>query len=202
MYIFNPNTYNENQVEKLGIDNETFLLYQIKYRESIERLFKQFYDFNKVDRVLSNLNTPKINDHEYNFYHKFSTLESNYLFFRNNYHIEKLNNEELDLIKSCIFDNQYLPNSFIMKTANKVLFESGDFTTFNYFTSNNQVPSKSFVFEFAYELNKCETLEQIKNIDKMISTIFKELKGIFSSKLEVPLSYVIYIASPDIFKES
>ncbi len=202
MYKYNPNTYDEERIRNLGIEKETFQRYQIKYRESIEHLFKKFYDFNKINQIFSNINAPKVNDKEYNFYHKFSILENDYLFFRNNYHIEKLNKEEIKTIKAYIFDDICLPDSFIMKTANRVLFESGDIATFNYITSDNQVPAKSFVFEFAYNLNQCETLEQIKNINKTISNISEELKEIFSSKLEVPLSFVVYTANPDIYKES
>ena len=65
-----------------NISYDDFLKLQIKYRESLEALIKKYVSFEEVDKIIENLNfsIPLIQDQEYNFYHKFSTLGSKYVF--------------------------------------------------------------------------------------------------------------------------
>ena len=197
--IYNPDSINIQGVEGNILNAESFLDCQIKYRESFEAILKEYIDFKKYDNYLKNLDIPILNDFEINFYHKYSTLGSKYLYLRNNFHIENLTKNEISQIIWCIGDETLLPLSFLVDTFNRVLFEQGQVTFFNYAVPDNAVLSKSFVFEFAYDLLSCNELQKIKDIKKYIVEIFEKLKNDFSRKTSIPISCIVYTATPNIY---
>ena len=201
MYIYNPDTFNYELIEQKNISS-SFLALQIKYRESIEALFKKFYNFQKIDDLFIQQGGRPLEDKEYNFYHKFSTLGSNFVYLRNNYHIELLTKEEIANIEKCIFSETVLSNKFIMQTIVRVMLEKENNIYFNYVTLENFVPSKSFLFEFAYDSFACTSVVQIKALESLIKEVEKELKNTFKDKLEIPIIGMVYTGNPDIFKKT
>lgn len=199
MYIYNPNTYNYELMEQKNLTSD-FVTLQVKYRESIEALFKRFYNFQKLDDLFIQLGGVPFNDKEYNFYHKYSTLGSQFVYLRNNYHIELLTETEIAFIRNCISNGTLLSDDFIKKTAIKVLLEKGNTICFNYVTLENFIFSKSFIFEFVYDVLACSSVAQIKALENLIKDTEKALKRTFKDELEIPIDGIVYTGSPDIFQ--
>ena len=96
-YIYIPDSYNNNLMKEKFKNEEEFLNTQVLYRQKFESILEQYIDFNLIDRVIKNknINIPTIEDTKYNFYHKYSTLNSKYIFLRNNFDVENLTKEEI-----------------------------------------------------------------------------------------------------------
>ncbi len=203
-FIYIPNTYNENLIRNRKINENDFIAYQIKYRESFEILLKQMINFSKYDQYIYSLgiNIPIVEDHDYNFYHKFSTLGSNYIYLRNNFHIENLSDEEINVIFNCINNHSMLDSDFLNKTYPKVLFEQGNQAVFGLTNFDNILNSKSIIFEFAYDQAKCTDVEQYKNISDAINSVIGSLKKEMASKTKIPISTLVYKAVPDIYYQT
>lgn len=200
MIQYNPNTISVSKMKALGIDERMFLQCQQKYRESFESILKKYVSFERFDQKLENSGAIVLNDIDYNIYHKYSTLGSKYIFFRNNFHIENLSKEEFFQFQKYLFDETMLPLDFLQKTFLKVLFEEGHSVFVNSVVEKNVVLSKSFIFEIAYDFLKIEDVKQLKEIEKCIQSVVQDLKNIFEKKTNIPISVVVYTASPDIFK--
>ena len=203
MYIYNPNVYNEKKIKEKNLSEKEFLSMQLKYRESFEKLLMKKYNFQEIDQKIKekHIDAKLELDKEYNFYHKFSNLKSNYLFFRNNYHIEDLDEDEIQYIKKCILENTLLSNDFIVKTSDKVLFpKKNGQINYNYNSLECFVPAKSFVFEFAYDLDKCTSIKEMQKLRKIGEEEKEKITACFSPQLNVPISFIVYNATPDIFK--
>ena len=83
---------------------------------------------NQINKYIndSKVDIPRIKDKEYNFYHLSSNLNSNYIYLRNNIHIENLTNEEI----LYLVNNDNFSDDFIINTYQRVLYEEGDATYF------------------------------------------------------------------------
>lgn len=197
-YVYSPDSYNYNLINEKFKSNQEFVELQIAYRTGLEKLLKEVIDFKEIEAYILNsgVDVPKVNDKEYNFYHKYSTLESDYLFLRNNFHVENLSKEELDNLRNsskCDLD-------FFKKTLNNVIFEAGDATFFGIPVPTNLVKSKSIVFEFAYNQLECETIEQLVKIQGISDNIFKVLESRIRNNLNLDSSFVVYQAVVDYYK--
>lgn len=200
MYIYNPNTYNKSLINKKKLTPEIFLILQNKYRESVEYFFKKEFNFQKFDPFFKNIGCIPLADQDYNFYHKYSTLGSEFIYLRNNYHVEKLNVEEIEYIQKCILENTFLDEVFLSKTAMKVMMEEGKNIFYNYINLENSVPSKSFVFEFSYDPFEFSEIVQIRQVNELRNYIIKELKMVFKDRINVPIISILYTGSPDLYK--
>ena len=139
-YIFIPNSI-DNKKENFAI--------QIKYKNEVEKLLSKFIEFSMLDDKIREVsNVFPVDDYEYNFYHKFSVLKSDYIFLRNNIHIENLTPEEQEKIK-----NNEISDEFILETIPKVLFEDSGKSFFGKQVLEYLANSKSIVFEIAYSPN-------------------------------------------------
>ncbi len=193
-YIYVPDSFDYNLVHSKFTDDE-FLSLQIKYRTIIEKILMDYIDFEDIDkRINNNIVLPKIEDLDYNFYHKFSSLNSNYLYLRNNFHVENLNVEQIEILKS-----GQVGKSFIVSTLPKVLFENGDEACFGRPRLDNIVNCKGFVFEFAYDSFKINSLSDLVIIDKIVEEIKVYLKSIIEKLFRLPASIVINKALSSIY---
>ena len=89
----------------MNINNElTLMNLKIAYKRSLEELLNKIVDFKNVDMYLSDsgLLIPRINDTDNNFYHKYSFLNSEYVFLRNEIHVENLSPTELEVLKKSL----------------------------------------------------------------------------------------------------
>lgn len=194
-YKFIPNSYKLDE----NTDYEKFLKKQILYRKSFEAILCKYIDFQKIDERIKSLNLPIVYDKDYNFYHKFSSLNSEYIYLRNNIHVERLNKEEDEYLENCLLKNQLLDFDCINKTYSRVLFEDGEKVFCGSPTSKNMVDSKSIIIEFAYNQIKCN-IEQILNCGEVFEIIKESINSILVDKLNLKTSYVIYNSIPDEYK--
>lgn len=193
-YIYIPDSFDYNLVHSKFTDDE-FLSLQIKYRAIIEKILKDYIDFEDIDkRINNNVVLPKIEDLDYNFYHKFSSLNSNYLYLRNNIHIENLSMDQIEKLK-----NDKADKSFIVSTLGKVLFEDGDMACYGSPRFENIVNCKGFIFEFAYDSFKINSLSDLIKIDKMIEEIKVYLKDVIENIFRLPTSIVVYKSLSNIY---
>lgn len=202
-YVYIPNTYNKEKIHDRNFSGQQFLNCQIKYRESLESIIKSVIDFTKIDTFLSQYEIPKLNDNNYNFYHKFTSLGSNYIYLRNNIHIENLDVEDINYINTCIIAGTLLEPKFIEKTLSTVIFEEGNFMIFGLTNIKNQVQSKSIVFEFAFDQIGCRDIQHLLKIEDIYEKYIKpEIISKLSESFKIPVSIIKYNGIPDLFMES
>ncbi len=172
-YKYIPETINFKLYTEKYKDYDSFLQDQILYRQIFEEYLRTKVSFEEIDKYIetNNISIPLIEDKDINFYHKFSHLGSNYLFLRNNIHVEKLNPEEIIELH-----NLKNPEQFILKTYEKVLYEDGDFVFAGVPMDETLVASKSIFFEFAFQLAKIEDIKTLKEIKKIETKILAFLK--------------------------
>ena len=189
-----PDTINMDKVcEKYG-NEKNYNILQITYKNFLEIFISSLIDFKAIDKIIkdSNLVFKKIGDESYNIYHRESKLNSDYLFIRNNIHIENLSDEQIEAL---IDNNIY--ETFITDTINDVLKEDKDFLSYDS-DPNNMVFTKGIIFEFAYdgsELNDTERQER--------EIVIKQIFDIISKSLEdspFVTNFIIYDKKVDYFK--
>lgn len=196
-YNYIPDTYNYELVKEKFGDNNQFLQCQILYKKHFESFLYKHINFNQIEEYIHSMDfdIPRIKDEDYNFYHKFSNIGSNYIYVRNNYHVENLTNEEIQkLLQSSNLNDKYFYNTF-----EKVLFEKGTSTFMGVPMNETSVNSKSIVFEFAFNQNDCTTVEQLNKIKKVSKECFKIIDLCMKERLNIRGSYLIYNAIPDLF---
>ena len=196
-YIFVPDSYDYNII-KNNFSEEEFLELQNKYRNSIEEMLSKIIDFKQLDEKITKvLKVPVVEDKDYNFYHKFSNLGSNYIYLRNNIHIERLSKEDVERLKSNNIDEDY-----IKRTLPNVMYEEGEATFFGNPIMEKLVNSKSLVFEFAYDQTKLETVQEINIVERMGNELKKYLETIIRNSLNLPTSFIQYKRIPDYFMDN
>ncbi len=197
-YIYVPDSYNLSMIETKFQNEDEFLSMQVLYRKNLEFLFRKFIDFQKIDEYIQKkqLVIPKVEDKDYNFYHKYSNLGSDYVFLRNNFHVENLTPEEIALLKqSSTADNI----DFIRTTLGRVIFEEGDATFFGNPSPSTEVKSKSVVFEFAYDQTKCVDIPQLKAIEEIMKEVFSQIEDNMKRSFNLPVSFLVYKSIPDLY---
>lgn len=196
-----PDSYNYNILKNNKIDKNKFLKLQIKYRTEFERLLINIVDFKKIDDYIDNFkfDIPVVDDFDYNFYHKFSTLGSKYIYLRNNIHIENLSFDEINIIDNSLKDNAYLDYNFLRATFKKVLYEDGEFSMFGIPLEKNLVFAKSLVFEFAYDQAEFKDVSQYNFVNDIINTIHTSLENSIEKVIDTKISIISYNAIPDIY---
>ena len=194
-YIMLPNSFNEIEINK-RFSNEEFLNLQIKYRKIIENRLLQSINFEELDEKIKKVIViPKIKDNLYNFYHRYSKLGSDYIYLRNNFHIERLTDEEIKELSS-----GKCGDDFIVKTMARVMFEEGDYSFFGNSIPEYAGKSKSIVFEFAYDQMKLTSLEEISIIEELIKEINNYLETKIRQNINVPVSFITYNGICDVYK--
>ncbi len=197
-YNYIPDSYNRKELEKKFKSEDEFISIQILYRHGLEDLIKKFINFQKLDEyiMLKKVIVPKVDDKAYNFYHKYSSLGSDYLFLRNNFHVENLTAEEIESIKNGTELNNV---DFFIRTLARVIFEAGDFTFFGPPSNSTEVNSKSVVFEFAYDQTECTDIKQLKDIEQIAAEVFKQVEEYMSRFFNLPVSFLVYKSIPDLY---
>ncbi len=94
---------NIQEAEKKGlIENGNYEKYQLVeslYRKVFETYIESIFSFEKIDQKLKNspLEYTKIEEEKRDIYQKTSYIKSEYIFIRNFYYIERLNEEQLKI---------------------------------------------------------------------------------------------------------
>lgn len=194
-YKFIPDSIKDDNITLFNINRDEFLNLQIVYKQAFEKILEEEVDFCIFDNWINKINTnlPVVNDKEFNFYRRYSTLGSDYLYLRNNIHIERLNFDEINELKSGI------TRDFLLKTYKIVLFENGDYTYFGNATDMNLIPSKSLVFEFAFDAKECKDLEEYNFYKHYKDQIFEFIAKPIEKKLNCSVSIHRYSAIPELF---
>lgn len=182
-----PDTYDKKRIEENGWTEEQFLSLQEKYRTDFIHDLLDTIDIDKIKSIITSCPStiPVIEDQEYNFYHRSAIIDK-YLYLRNNIHIERLSQEELEELYNSVLVNKELSKEFITQTKEKVLYEEGDYTYYGIPSNKTEAPSKSIVIEFAYDQLKCESVEQIVHIKDCYKEIQESLNKT-SKDLDTPL---------------
>lgn len=200
-YNYFPNSYNLDKIKELNLDDEFFLTMQEYYKKYFEILLSKIVNFKSIDDYISTIgiSIPIINDKNYNFYHKNSYLKSEYVFLRNNIHIENLTKEEINKIKSCIISNEELDTQFLLNTFKKVLYEEGDFSMYGIETDDCILNSRSLVFELAFNQKDFVSTNQIMLVEKLEEMLNKILIDTVKKTLDTEVSLLKYNGIPDIY---
>ena len=190
-YKYVPNTIDEKEIEKRGLTYDHFLELQIKYKKCFEKMLTDYVSFEELDKIIEELpfTIPVIEDNEYNFYHKFSNLNSKYIYMRNNIHIERLNDEEIKELENMA--GEEVREDYMRATYERVMFEDGTAACFGTPLPQNMVDAKSIVFEFSYDEYECDILEGpviLKNFDRAFENLSETLKAKFDVKLSKLIS--------------
>lgn len=201
-YVYVPNNYDYDEINKKFSDFDEFIKVQIKCRSEIEKIIMSFLNFENIDNNLEQYNIPIIEDKEYNFYHKFSTFGSKYIYLRNNIHVERLDLEDINYIKKCIISNDSLSSDFIFKHLNILLFEKGDKIFLGPTNIENLVNSQSIIFEFSFDQIKCIDVEHLLKIENIYNNIVKYVKNLVMKYLKLPVSFIKYNKIPDLYKKN
>lgn len=194
-YTYIPNNYDNEFINKIG--ERSFENLQIKYRNGFEKILKEIIDFNEINKMINEFlsGIPTTDDYDYNFYHKDSFFENKYLFLRNNVYLEKLTSDELLYLQY----EKELSKDFFDKTYEKVLFEGENDYFFGTQINDNLKNGNKIIFEFCYDMKKCESVEQIVGINDLCNKIFnyvkEKIKNLYS------IEFVIYKQIPDIYKK-
>ena len=197
-YRFYPLSFDMQLVQEKFANESDFLKCMALYKQGFERFLSRFIPFEQIDSFIEKQGVfiPKVDDLESNFYHKFSTLGSDYIYLRNNFHVENL---DIDDIMD-LFTRESIPVSFYERTFKKVVFEKGDVSFFGIPCDETKALSQSLVFEFAFKQTECQTLEQLNSIRKIRDQVFQVLEDANQKELKIATSYLTYNMIPNIFK--
>lgn len=181
------------------VDDELYSILQIQYRNGFIKYLSKYINFDEINDMINELdNIPVVNDMHYNFYHMNSLLDNKYLYLRNNIHIEKLSDDDLNLLDNIDFLDT-VSDDYFKRTYESVLFEDGENISYEEYPNETNIKkSKSIVFEFAYDQKKCESIEQLKNIRKLIDMIFRKIQ-VALEKENINCDFLVYNAIPEIF---
>lgn len=197
-YKYIPNNFKRKDIlEKFSSEDE-FIKCQAKYKLEFEKLLVKQFDIEPiVDYVDSQKNyVPKMSDVDYNFYHKFSGLGSDYIYIRNNYHVERLDRGEI----KTLLKEESPSVSFFNNNWYKVLFDGVGKSVYGIPLAETILNSQTVIFEFAYDQKKCKDLVQLNQIDNLIDSVKTQLKQRFD-KANIATSYLTYDGITDLFFE-
>lgn len=194
----------EAKKKKLIIDDKCDLYMKI------QALYKKVFDYyieenipikNIVDKSLksSNLDFGKQKEEQKNQYQKFSYLDSEYLFVRNFFYIERLDKENIEIFKKKIERKDYEINDEMVEIVKQTYEDiitvktdriTGEFKTFYGYSSPNFLfDNNSLVLFLNYGRNTIELQgeEFIKNAikkEEYLEKVINEVKDIFEEKLK------------------
>lgn len=185
-YNYVPDTYDRDLIKEKFKDDDEFLQCQLTYKKAFETLLTKVYDFKGIDeKVNSDGLVPKVITNEEDFYHRNTNLQNNYVFLRNNFHVEKLSKEDLDNLKK-----EIITQDLFNRTLPDVLFEEGDETFIGRAIEENLVNSKSLYFEFAYNNYEVDDFDFLTKIEDKRDEIFKGIETAFKGKIGIPISFI------------
>lgn len=195
-YKYIPNNFKRKDILENFSSEDEFIECQSKYKLEFEKLLVKQFDIKSiVDYVDSQENyIPKMLDKDYNFYHKFSGLGSDYIYIRNNYHVERLSKEEI----KTLLTSDILPISFFNNNWYKVLFDGVGKSVYGIPLAETILDSQSLIFEFAYNQLECRDVVQLEKIDSLISKVNSLLKNKFDG-MNIATSYLTYNGVTDLF---
>ena len=196
--IYLPNSYNIKKIKETFENMDSFTKYQRKYQRLMGYLLRNLIDIELIDKYMDGI--PKCKDSEYNFYHNKEVLNSDYLFLRNNIHVENLNESELKLLNEISEKDDYIP--FLNQTMFRVIGEDNNVSCYGYDLYENMVESYNLIFELAYNMAKFENMEQTKQVNGAYDKIKMELDGKLIKHFRIGISLVKYSMMPDLFIEN
>lgn len=185
-YNYVPDTYDRDLIKEKFKDDDEFLKCQLEYKKAFESILNKVYDFSGIDeKVNSDGLVPKPITDAHFFYHQTSNLHNNYVFLRNNFHVERLDKEDIENLK-----NGIITQDLFNRTLPDVIFEGGDETFIGQPINKNLVKSKSIYFEFGYNEYDVDDYELVEQIESKRDQIFKEIEEAIKGKIGIPLSFI------------
>lgn len=191
--------YDEKLINSKFKSINEFLSCQLKYRNMLENLILQLIDENEITNLL--IGIPKCNDSDYNFYHKDSLFRNGYLFIRNNIHVERLEDTEIEELNNL---DIYMKNEvtiFLNKTFLKVMSEESRLYCYGIPLPENIVDSNGLVFELAYDRPEFKDISQVHQVDKAYEIIKDNLKTSLKKYIKLNVELIKYTMMPDLYKD-
>jgi hypothetical protein len=189
MYDYVPNSYDIDKMKEKNIDFDFLLKLQLKYKSSFDAMLNSMINFANIDKYInSDIAIPVLNTNETEFYKFYSKINSKYIYLRNNIHIENLSLEDIETIKSAIFDDSNLSENFLRQTFTRVLFEDGDFSFFGPATDEFLKSSKSIVLGFAFDKKDLKIKDRAlvySFTDRILNSLRKVLEPSLNVKIEM-----------------
>ena len=203
-YKFFPNSYDYDKIKELDIFEEHFLKLQIKYRNDFEQLLNGIINFQSIDNALNDaINIPVLDDSTYNFYHKYSSLNSKYVYLRNNIHIENLSKEEINTIEEAMSNGKNINTQFLIDTFKKVLYEGVDGKSMFGMENNNCIiDSDCLVFELSFAQKKFTDINQFRVIENLLASLKPFLESSIGKMLDTKISLLKYNGLVDIYLDT
>lgn len=200
-YNYYPNTIDLELINQKNIDSDYVLLQQ-KYIESFEFYIMQKMDIKKYDLIITQFSSDisNINDIDNNIYKKSSALKSDYIYLRNNIHIERLEMDEIDEIRNAIIKNNILPFSFIKKTIYLMINEGNKKISYGYDSFDDYFDPNIFIFEFSYFSSKINNAINFLEIKKHFNKVADMFCREFSEKFDCKSTYRIYMGLPLLYE--
>ena len=196
--------YNINELEQKGLfengkPNEKYNTIYKKYKLLLDSFLNSKLNIKSFDEELqkSNLDFRKIDSEEKDFYQSNSSLDSSFVYLRNNLYLDKLSNEDLDKVYSLNEEdikslNDELVN-FMLKTYKDVICGGEGFISYGPNSEDYWKPSNSIVFGFRYneypedvddEVFDDYNYSQIQFLSSFLDNKSKEYSSILGEKVE------------------
>ncbi|MGL4697377.1 hypothetical protein [Enterococcus larvae] len=208
-----PMTYDIELAETKGLAenghlSETFDQVYTMYRKVFENYLIGQLDISDFDQKLqdSSLGYSPVEESEQTIYQKDSSLDTTYIYLRNNLHIERLSTEELEIFRNLKGDPEFLENdklkAIVESSYPKVIplydREDKELETSYDPSGNPSVLNRALVFEVAYKVdfdgqgNIIDRENEAAKKEYLETIIIPEMTAAFSHKLgDVPVAVLI-----------
>jgi len=189
------------------VNNELYLNLYSFYHDLITKYLIKKFELDSFDNHFSesNLNYKKVPDDQMDIYQYLSSSNLKYFYLRNNIHMERLTQEELNFFMNKLDNNDELideaTEKMIESTINKVLSEKeGDSILTNYGPESSQfyAPRNSLIIGFRYDEYNGEGMtddEWDSNHEKQIQDKFHQkilLENLVVNYEIMPVSIIEY----------
>ena len=158
-----------------------------KYKTELINYIKSIIDVSKLDTIIDELpfEVPSNFDNCI-YYDKLSSIGSKYFFLVNEFHTERLSDDD-----KMVIENNTINEDFLKRTLKDVIKEMGDITNMGPAMPEYFVPSDALVFAFYYDRIDT-TMKQSAEIITKFDEVYKLVSNIVSSHLDIKVAKVVY----------
>jgi hypothetical protein len=196
-----PFTLNKELAHSKGITStieldENYFNLQSIYKEHLEKYLFEALNLKQYEEKITsnNFEFVEIDKGKQDPYQKFSSLDLKYIYLRNNIHIEKLNTEDLEILKG---NNIDLISEMVKRTYKDVITinYSNVNTSYGPVTPNYFAPMNAIVFIIRYksndnELDESKYFKGVGEKKKYIDDLIIEMEKEIYTKLDMPTKII------------
>ncbi|MCL1976760.1 MAG: hypothetical protein FWG55_01415 [Candidatus Bathyarchaeota archaeon] len=187
--------------------SEMYLYMQALYRKALEQYLSELLDLKTYDDILthSEMRFIPILNNKKDFYQKYSTFGFSYIYLRNNLPIERLNRNDLEVLKKHILNGTSgITNiilTLVIRTYSDIILAYDKIsvdTPIGYSSSGNKIaPNNALVFEIRHsiEFNKKGCIVNLAHENTKNNYLKKKFAPMMETKLTEKLGKKIVIFS-------